>query len=78
MGLPWPFAGAGLSFLPKPGKWMVRVKYGFGVLIAGVILGPSVTHLVPEPRQRTADGYMKSIEAMATLLRRADVAMVEG
>lgn len=37
-----------------------------------------VTHLVPEPRQRTADGYMKSIEAMATLLRRADVAMVEG
>lgn len=33
MGLPWPFAGAGLSFLPKPGKWMVRVKYGFGVLI---------------------------------------------
>ena len=34
MGLPWPFAGAGLSFLPKPGKWMMRVKYGFGVLIA--------------------------------------------
>jgi thiol:disulfide interchange protein len=33
MGLPWPFAGAGLSFLPKPGKWMLRVKYGFGVLI---------------------------------------------
>ncbi len=33
MGLPWPFAGAGLSFLPKPGKWMVRVKHGFGVLI---------------------------------------------
>jgi len=34
MGLPWPFAGAGLSFLPKPGRWMTRVKYGFGVLIA--------------------------------------------
>jgi thiol:disulfide interchange protein len=33
MGLPWPFAGAGLSFLPKPGVWMTRVKYGFGVLI---------------------------------------------
>ena len=33
MGLPWPFAGAGLSFLPKPGKWMMRVKYGFGVMI---------------------------------------------
>jgi thiol:disulfide interchange protein len=35
MGLPWPFAGAGLSFLPKPGKWMLRVKYAFGVLIIG-------------------------------------------
>lgn len=33
MALPWPFAGAGLSFLPKPGQWMVRVKYGFGALI---------------------------------------------
>lgn len=33
MALPWPLAGAGLSFLPKPGKWMSAVKYGFGVLI---------------------------------------------
>lgn len=38
MALPWPFAGAGLSFLPKPGKWMVRVKYAFGVLILGFAL----------------------------------------
>lgn len=33
MALPWPFVGAGLSFLPKPGKWMNRVKYAFGVFI---------------------------------------------
>ena len=33
MALPWPFLGAGLSFLPKPGKWMVRVKQAFGVFI---------------------------------------------
>ena len=33
MALPWPFAGASLTFLPKPGKWMTWVKYGFGVLI---------------------------------------------
>jgi cytochrome c biogenesis protein CcdA/DsbC/DsbD-like thiol-disulfide interchange protein/thiol-disulfide isomerase/thioredoxin len=33
MALPWPFAGAGLSFLPKPGKWMVRVKQAMGVFI---------------------------------------------
>ncbi len=33
MALPWPFAGAGLSFLPKPGRWMDQVKIGFGVVI---------------------------------------------
>ena len=33
MALPWPFAGAGLSFLPKPGRWMTGVKYVFGVMI---------------------------------------------
>lgn len=33
MALPWPLAGGGLSFLPKPGTWMVRVKQAFGVLI---------------------------------------------
>ncbi|HLP76590.1 MAG TPA: cytochrome c biogenesis protein CcdA [Candidatus Paceibacterota bacterium] len=38
MALPWPFAAAGLSFLPKPGAWMTRVKYGFGVIIFGFAL----------------------------------------
>ena len=33
MALPWPFAGSGLSFLPKPGAWMMWVKTGFGILI---------------------------------------------
>ena len=33
MALPWPFAGASLTFLPKPGQWMKWVKYSFGVLI---------------------------------------------
>jgi len=33
MALPWPFAGAGLAALPKPGLWMVRVKQAFGVAI---------------------------------------------
>lgn len=34
MALPWPLAGAGLAFLPKPGRWMMKIKYLFG----GVIL----------------------------------------
>lgn len=33
MGLPWPLAGAGLAVLPKPGMFMVKIKYVFGVLI---------------------------------------------
>lgn len=33
MALPWPFAGAGMAILPKPGKWMQRVKYLFGIAI---------------------------------------------
>jgi thioredoxin:protein disulfide reductase len=33
MGLPWPFAGAGMAVIPKPGMWMVRIKQFFGVII---------------------------------------------
>ena len=35
MALPWPVAGAGLTSLPKPGPWMLRVKQAFGVFIIG-------------------------------------------
>ena len=35
MAIPWPIAGAGLSFLPRPGPWMVRVRQAFGVFILG-------------------------------------------
>ncbi|MSO60379.1 MAG: TIGR03619 family F420-dependent LLM class oxidoreductase [Ilumatobacteraceae bacterium] len=34
-----------------------------------------VTHLVPEPRQRTVDAYLRAIEAQADLFRRAGVTM---
>ena len=32
MGLPYPFAAAGLSVLPKPGAWMVWVKRVFALV----------------------------------------------
>jgi thiol:disulfide interchange protein DsbD len=38
MAIPWPIAGAGMSALPKPGAWMVRVKQVFGVFIFGTAL----------------------------------------
>ena len=33
MAIPWPLAGAGMAWLPRPGAWMVRVKQAMGVLI---------------------------------------------
>lgn len=34
MGLPYPFAAAGFSVLPKPGAWMDWVKRGFSLVFA--------------------------------------------
>ena len=36
MALPWPFLAAGMTLFPKPGKWMVKVKYALGILILGL------------------------------------------
>jgi thiol:disulfide interchange protein DsbD len=38
MALPWPLAGAGITALPKPGRWMVRVKQAMGVFILATAL----------------------------------------
>ena len=35
MALPWPFAGAGMKVLPKPGAWMKGVNRVFGVVVFG-------------------------------------------
>ena len=35
MALPWPFAGAGMRVLPKPGGWMKNVNRVFGVIVLG-------------------------------------------
>lgn len=38
MALPWPIAGAGIAALPKPGAWMVKVKWVFGLFILGTAI----------------------------------------
>ena len=72
MALPWPFAGAGMTFLPKPGRWMATVKHGFGVLI--VAFGLYYGHLgyrlfeVGRPATvfaRTPDGIQSAPDASA-------------
>ena len=35
MALPWPFVGAGLKVLPKPGAWMEKVGKLFGLVTLG-------------------------------------------
>ena len=35
MAFPWPFAGAGMKVLPKPGAWMKWVNRIFGVIVLG-------------------------------------------
>lgn len=42
MALPWPIAAAGISFLPKPGAWMNRLKKILGLLI--LLLGIYYLH----------------------------------
>lgn len=59
MALPWPFMGASLSLLPKPGKWMMRVKHGFGVVI--LLFAAYYGHL--------AYGLMKSQVTLAVSAR---------
>ena len=35
MALPWPFLGAGMKVLPKPGAWMKWVNRVFGIVVLG-------------------------------------------
>jgi len=35
MALPWPFLGAGMKVLPKPGTWMKRVNRLFALVVLG-------------------------------------------
>lgn len=76
MALPWPIAGAGVAALPKPGRWMVRVKQGFGVLILAmaVYYGYEAARLFrpppPPAAGLTKDGWHTSLaEGLAAAKR---------
>ncbi|GMR23874.1 MAG: hypothetical protein BMS9Abin37_2348 [Acidobacteriota bacterium] len=76
MAIPWPVAGAGVSLLPRPGVWMVRVKQGFGVLILGfaVYYGylaygivsqrfVDATEVADSAREKIKEGWVPSLDA---------------
>lgn len=65
MGLPWPFAGAGFALLPKPGQWMEKVKYVFGVVVLAFALlygYYGVRGLMPARTTASHEGWMTSFE----------------
>jgi thiol:disulfide interchange protein len=67
MALPWPLAGAGLACLPKPGRWMERIKHGFGVLILLAAVYYAYTGLTiwrpwqHQPPSGTSEGWLTSL-----------------
>ncbi len=76
MAIPWPIAGAGISLLPRPGTWMVRVKQAFGVLILGFAayyghLGYEIvsqrfvdaTEVAASVQEKIEEGWMPSLDA---------------
>ena len=83
MALPWPLMGAGLSFLPKPGKWMERVKMVFGLTILVIALwyGKTGVSLLLErsaasraavtaaQQHATEDGWLTSLSQALTAAR---------
>ena len=73
MALPWPFAGAGLSFLPKPGRWMTWVKYTFGIiiLVVAAYYGYEAYRIFQSDRSAPATGG----EAVP---QQSDAALVDG
>lgn len=65
MALPWPIAGAGLSVIPRPGPWMVRVKQAFGVFILGTaVYYGSLAYGLFSQRWVDPDEVASSVQAM--------------
>ena len=76
MAIPWPIAGAGISLLPRPGTWMVRVKQAFGALILGFAayygyLGYEIvsqrfvdaTEVADSVQEKIEEGWVPSLDA---------------
>jgi thiol:disulfide interchange protein len=64
MAVPWPIAGAGISALPKPGAWMIRIKQVFGVVIlATAVYYGYQAYLLVADRWVDASEVSASVEA---------------
>ncbi|MFA6101266.1 MAG: cytochrome c biogenesis protein CcdA [Victivallaceae bacterium] len=71
MALPWPLVGAGMTAIPKPGAWMVRVKIMFGILIAAAGLWYAYTGVTLLPSKTSAAVAEEQIPALEAALARS-------
>lgn len=67
MALPWPLAGAGLAVLPRPGKFMLTVKYIFAALIFAVALWYAHTAWQLRPGVWDAGKEMRQLDTALAL-----------
>lgn len=72
MALPWPLAGAGFGVLPKPGRFMVVVKYAFGGIIVLAAAWYAWTGFTLLP------GKFSPQEELVNLDRRLEAAQLSG
>ncbi len=65
MALPWPIVGAGLSILPKPGRFMTALKYVFAIIIfaAGAYYAYLGIKLLPDEETAAAGDGFTALEA---------------
>ena len=71
MALPWPFAGAGMAVIPKPGAWMERVKLIFAVLIAAAGIWYAYTGVTLLPSKSATAVAREQLPALENTLRRS-------
>lgn len=62
MALPWPLAGAGLAVLPRPGKFMVKIKYIFAGIIFCAALWYGYTAWQLRPGVWNAEKEMRNLD----------------
>ena len=68
MAAPWPFIGAGLSIMPRPGGWMRHVRHAFALVVVLMALRHFAIAARPLLPGRTAEGvrdYTEFDEAFA-------------
>ena len=84
MALPWPLAGAGLAFLPKPGRWMTVVRNLFGVIILLLALyyGYTAYRLfrpsAPPPAAEASASNLRKVDSAEGLAAALDEAAAAG